>query len=94
MSDKGLAPLALGGLTDGVSVLDITAAYAAFGNDGYYNEPKVYTKVYDSQGNVILDNTGETVEAMSQKTADYMLDLLVNVVTGPQGTGARHRDCR
>ena len=89
VSDKGLAPLALGGLTDGVSVLDMTAAYAAFGNYGYYNEPKVYTKVYDSQGNVILDNTGETVEAMSQKTADYMLDLLVNVVTGPQGTGAR-----
>lgn len=89
VSDVALSPLALGGLTDGVSVMDITAAYAAFGNYGYYNKPRVYTKVYDAQGNVLLDNTPDTVEAMSQKTADYMLDFLANVVTGPQGTGAR-----
>ncbi len=89
VSDVALSPLALGGLTDGVSVMDITAAYAAFGNYGYYNKPRVYTKVYDAQGNVLLDNTPDTVEAMSQKTADYMLDFLTNVVTGPQGTGAR-----
>ncbi len=89
VSDVALSPLALGGLTDGVSVMDITAAYTAFGNYGYYNKPRVYTKVYDAQGNVLLDNTPDTVEAMSQKTADYMLDFLTNVVTGPQGTGAR-----
>ncbi len=89
VSDVALSPMALGGLTDGVSVEEMCAAYATFANGGVYIEPHVYTKVYDSQGNVVLDNEPETHVAMSQKTADYMLDLLVNVVTGSQGTGAR-----
>lgn len=90
VSDIALSPLALGGLTDGVTVAEITGAYAAFANNGMYNKPRVYNKVYDSQGNVILDNESTpSTAAMTSKTADYMLDLLVNVVTGPQGTGAR-----
>lgn len=89
LTDVALSPLALGGLTDGVSVLELTAAYCTFGNDGKYIKPRVYSKVYDSNGNIVLDNAPETNIAMSQKTADYMLDLLVNVVAGPQGTGAQ-----
>lgn len=89
LSDVDYSPLALGGLTDGVSVMEMTAAYCAFGNDGKYTKPRVYTKVYDAKGEVLLDNEPQTTVAMSQKTADYMLDLLTNVVTGPQGTGAR-----
>lgn len=89
LTDMALSPLALGGLTDGASVLEITAAYCAFGNDGKYTKPRVYSKVYDADGNILLDNEPQTSVAMSQKTADYMLDLLTNVVTGPQGTGAQ-----
>ncbi|MDE6674330.1 MAG: glycosyl transferase, partial [Acetatifactor sp.] len=51
-------PLALGGLTDGVTPLELTAAYATIANGGVYNEPKLYTQVLDADGNVILDNTG------------------------------------
>lgn len=89
VSDVALSPMALGGLTDGVTVEEMTAAYAAFGAGGMYYKPRVYSKVYDSQGNVILDNTAAGTAAMTEKTADYMLDLLINVVTGSQGTGAR-----
>lgn len=89
VSDVALSPLALGGLTDGVTVEEMTAAYAAFGAGGVYYKPRVYSKVYDSQGNVILDNTSAGEMAMSMKTADYMLDLLINVVEGNQGTGTR-----
>ena len=48
---------ALGGLTKGVKNFELNAAYAAIANGGVYIEPKLYTKVVDHDGNVILDNT-------------------------------------
>ena len=57
LSDLGLSPLALGGLTDGMTVLELTAAYSAFVNDGKYIEPLMYTRVTDSYGNILLDNS-------------------------------------
>lgn len=87
LSDIGLSAMALGGLTDGVSVEELTAAYATYANDGYYNAPRTYTKVTDQNGNVILDNTPKPVEAVSERTVFYMNDLLTNVVK--QGTGTR-----
>ena len=86
-SDVNLSPMALGGLTDGVTVLDMAAAYSAFTNDGYYTEPILYTKVYSSTGELLLDNTPTKTEAMSSKTATYMIELLTNAVTN--GTGSR-----
>ncbi len=87
LSDIGLGPMALGGLTDGVSVEELTAAYAAFANDGYYNAPKTYTKMLNKEGDVILDNSGQTIEAVSQRTVYYINQLLNNVVQN--GTGVR-----
>ena len=86
-SDKSASPLALGALTKGVSVLEMTAAYAAFVNDGKYTTPVLYTAVYTPDGNKLIDNTPITTTAMSQKTRDYMIDLLTYVVTG--GTGKK-----
>jgi penicillin-binding protein 1A len=45
-----IAPMALGALTDGISVEQMAAAYGAFANDGYYNKPITYTKVVDAGG--------------------------------------------
>ncbi len=84
-SDIGLASMALGGLTRGVSVRDLTAAYASFTNNGLYTKPRTYTKVLDSQGNVVLDNAPQTKPAMREETAFYMNYLLQNVVK--KGTG-------
>jgi penicillin-binding protein 1A len=55
-SDKGPA-ISLGGLTDGVTVLELTAAYATIANSGVYNKPVFYSKVLDHDGNVIIDNS-------------------------------------
>ncbi|MBR4955461.1 MAG: transglycosylase domain-containing protein, partial [Clostridia bacterium] len=86
-SDKSASPLALGALTNGVSVLEMTAAYSAFVNDGKYTTPVLYTAVYESDGDILIDNTPITTTAMSMKTRDYMIDLLTYVVTG--GTGKK-----
>lgn len=86
-SDINISPMALGGLTDGVRVVDMTAAYSAFVNDGYYIEPTLYTKVYNSKGELLLEKTPNKSQAMSSKTATYMIELLKNVVAN--GTGRR-----
>lgn len=86
-SDKDVSPLAMGSLTKGVTVLEMTAAYSTFVNDGQYTTPVLYTKVYDADGNLLLDNTPVTTVAMSTKTRDYMIQLLTNAVKN--GTGAK-----
>ncbi len=89
LSDIGLAPIALGGLTDGVTVLDMCAAYCVFPNGGKYIKPSLYTKVLDSEGNVILEHKAEEQIAMSETTAEDMIGMLTNAVNGGTGTAAR-----
>ena len=55
-SDLNYAPLALGGLTKGISTLEMASAYAAFPRNGVYTHPYLYTVVTDSNGKVILSN--------------------------------------
>lgn len=88
-SDKGLSAIALGGLTDGASVLDMCAAYCAFPNSGKYIEPSFYTKVVDSKGETILEHKSMEQVAMSETTARTMVSMMSNVVTGGTGTEAR-----
>jgi len=89
-SDVDLAPMAMGGLTNGVTVRAMTAAYAAFADEGVYREARTYTKVMDSTGkNVILDNTQESHVAMKDITAWYITDMLKNAVTNGTGTAAQ-----
>ncbi|MDD4843663.1 MAG: PBP1A family penicillin-binding protein [Anaerotignum sp.] len=77
------ATTALGGLTDGISVLEGTAAYAAIANGGVYNEPQYYTVVYDHEGNVLLDNSGIDTHRVIKETTAYMLtDMMKDVITG------------
>lgn len=82
--DKNLA-IALGGLTYGLNTTDIAAAYAAFANEGIYNEPYLIEMITDYEGNVIYQHTTNQTIAMSEETAYIMTDMLVSVTT--DGTG-------
>ncbi len=88
-TDLDYAPLALGGLTHGLSVLEMTAAYSAFVNHGIFTEPRTYSRVEDSDGNVLLDNKAETQVAMKEETAFYMNSLLKNAVDAGTGRKAK-----
>ena len=79
-SDRDISPLSMGSLTDGITVLELTAAYSAFVNDGQYTTPILYTAIYDSNNQVIYENKAVTTIAMEQKTRDYMIQLLTGVV--------------
>lgn len=85
MSDMDYAPLAMGAQTLGVSVRDMTSAFATFANKGVWREGRTFTKVYDREGNLVLDNTQESRQILSEKTVNYMNYCLGDAVT--QGTG-------
>lgn len=73
-------PAALG--TSSITNLEMTAAYTTFANGGVYIEPKLYTKVVDHDGNVILDNTDITsTRVMKESTAWLITDALHTVLT-------------
>ena len=84
-SDVSYSPLAMGGLTVGATVRDVTSAYATFANKGVYREGRTYTKVYDSQGKLVIDNTQDAQQIMTEKAVDYVnycLDQAVEFGTG------------
>ncbi len=89
--DEDFAPMATGSLTNGVTVLEMTTAYQAFGNGGYYYEGYGYYKVEDSQGKVILEKAPEDTKevALSANTAGVMNKLLQTVMT--EGTGRTYK---
>ncbi len=81
--------LALGGITDGVTNLELTAAYAAIANSGVYTEPIYYTKVLDHNGNILIDNTPESHRVIKETTAYLLTSAMQDVVTSGTGTAAR-----
>lgn len=81
-------PMALGGLTVGVTPYELNAAYAAIANQGTYVEPKLYTRILDSDGNVLLDNTSPySRQVLKETTAFLLTSAMEDVVT--KGTGTR-----
>lgn len=80
--------LALGGLTYGVTPYEMNAAYAAIANLGTYAEPKLYTKVVDSDGNVILDNTMPTTRQVLKETTAFLLTNAMQDVVTSAGTAS------
>ena len=82
--------LALGGMTYGVYNIDMCAAYATYANDGIYTKPIYYTKVYDHNGNLLLDNTTpETHRVVKDTTAWLMTNAMQDVVISGTGTKCR-----
>lgn len=78
--------LALGGLTHGVTNLELTASYATVANGGTYIKPKFYTRILDHDGNVLIDNTSpESHTVLKETTAWLLTDAMKDVMT--QGTG-------
>lgn len=82
-------PTALGGLTEGVTNLELTAAFASIANGGLYTEPVFYTKILDHDGNVLIDKTPDTRQVMKDSTAWLLTDAMKDVVSRGTGTATR-----
>lgn len=73
-------PMALGGLTKGVSNLELTSAFACVANNGVYNKPTFYTKVIDHNGNVLLSN----LPKKEKKTSEGKTTTIITTPTSKQ----------
>ena len=78
-------PLALGGLTHGVTNIELCAAYAAIANSGNYIDPIYYTKILDHNGNVLIEKNSAGRSVIKESTAWLLTSAMEDVVT--QGTG-------
>ncbi len=85
VTDETVAALALGGLTDGVTTYEMASAYSVFPRNGTYIEPVLYTRVVNSEGVEILNNSPEETRVLQEKTAVYITKMLKKVVDS--GTG-------
>ncbi len=88
-SDRDSAPLGVGSLTHGITIRDMASAYATYANDGVWREGITFTKVINSDGELVLDNEQETREVFSHKTVQYMNYCLTNAVSSGTGYEAR-----
>ena len=78
-------PMALGGLTHGVTNIELCAAYAAIANNGNYIEPIYYTKILDHNGNVLIEKNSAGRSVIKESTAWLLTSAMEDVVN--QGTG-------
>lgn len=88
VNDSGQAT-SLGGLTNGVYNIELTAAYASIANKGVYTEPILYTHIFDNNGSLLYENTAATHAAMKDSTAALITSALEDVVKYGTGTAAR-----
>jgi penicillin-binding protein 1A len=89
INDMNPAALALGGMTQGISPLQMAAGYSAFANQGIYTEPVSYTTVTNKKGEILLEGTPKREQAMDRGVAFLMTDILRTTITnGIAGSAA------
>ncbi|WP_051569313.1 transglycosylase domain-containing protein [Alkaliphilus transvaalensis] len=79
---------ALGGMTKGVTPLDLTTAYATLANSGVRIDPITFTEVYDRYGNLLIDNKPTVTRVLTPQVSFIMTDLLKSAVTSGTGSTA------
>ncbi len=85
------ASLSLGGMSRGISPLELAGAYGTIANQGVYVEPKLYTKIEDRNGQVVFNKTSKVTDVMSRENAYILTDMMHTVTTGSEGTGRNAR---
>lgn len=85
-NDRNLST-ALGGLTRGVTPLELTSAYCTFANNGVHVKHVAITKVLDRNGKVLEEAKVESKQVLKKSTANDLTSMLMGVIA--RGTGTR-----
>lgn len=80
-NDLNLAALGMGGMTSGISTLEMASAYTTFVNDGVHKSYSIYTKVTNRNGDLLLEPKTKETKALDPGVAWIMRDVLRTVVT-------------
>ena len=86
-SDRQFPSLVLGGMSYGISPLEMSAAYGALANGGVYIEPTVFTTITTFDGNLLVKANPKENRVVSEDVAYVITDMLQAVVT--EGTGKK-----
>ena len=86
-NDNNLA-IALGGLTRGVTPLEMSSAFAVLANNGSYNKPIAITKIVDRTGKVLYESKVSPEQVVNPKSVYLLVDMMREVMTRGTGTGA------
>ncbi len=90
-TDEDYAPLAAGAQTVGITVRDMASAFSTYANKGVYRKGRTWLYVYDSNGNLVLENTQVSEQILSEKAVNYMNYCLEDAVQESGGTGREAR---
>lgn len=88
-SDKAYSPIALGQLTQGMTLLELAGAYQIFGSGGLYYEPKLYNLITDYNDNVIIEQEPLGDRVMDSDSA-YITNRLLKAVTDTTNGSGRY----
>jgi penicillin-binding protein 1A len=90
LTDEDMVPaLALGGITNGVTNLELTGAYAAIANGGVYTKPVFFTKILDHDGKILIDNEPTTHRVLKDSTAFLLTDAMKDsMISNRKWTGS------
>ena len=80
-NDENLSSLGLGGMTHGLTPLEVTAAFGTIANDGVYIKPMTFSKIEDKNGDILIDNTRFETKVISKEKAYILKDILNSTVT-------------
>ncbi len=86
------AATALGGLTNGVTQLEVAAAYGTIANQGQYIKPSFYSKVLDHDGNLLLESEMETKQVLKSSTGYILTEMMTDTIKSGTGTKAQLGD--
>lgn len=87
VNDMAYSPLALGSITEGVTLVSLAAAYSMIGNGGLYYEPYLYSKVVDNEGRIVLSQNVVGERVISSDTAYITNRMMRTVITDGNGSG-------
>ncbi len=89
-ADQDYAPLAAGQLSIGTTTREMASAYTIFPTGGTFRQGRTFSQIYDHTGEVLVyENLPVTEQAISNKTAYWMTDIMEDVVTSGTGRAAR-----
>ena len=86
---NGLAAISVGGFTEGITPLEMAGCYATIANNGIYRTPIFYTKITDSDGNIVIEPNRKEERIISEQAAYVIKDILKTVVQSGTATFAR-----
>ena len=87
VADDYFPAASLGGLTIGVSPLEMAAAYSTIENDGYYREPTCIIKIVDAEGNEVVKDSISGKQIYKISAARIMTEALTGVIKNGTAKG-------